>query len=84
MPEPSNFMNQARRVKEIKNTDGKANDKTQGHRPTFEETYIREIDLDPPEIHGKNNLGLKRLVTDKIMTDSSHHKNGEIKKYESG
>jgi hypothetical protein len=44
------------------------------------ELRIREIDLDPPEIHGRNTVGLKRIVTDKIQTDSTHHKNGEIKK----
>ena len=40
---------------------------------------IRDIDLNPPKIYGKNQLGMKRILTNKIQTDSSHHENGEIK-----
>ena len=76
-------MNQAKKLKEQENRElrGKERDPSKGLlRPTFEELHIREIDMDPPEIYGKNSFGLKRLVTDRIMTDSTHHKNGEIKK----
>lgn len=41
---------------------------------------IREIDLEPPEVHGRNVVGMKRILTEKVITDSTHHKNGEIKK----
>lgn len=48
-------------------------------RFTQEMKGIREIDLNPPLIYGKNQLGMKRILADKILTDSSHHENGEIK-----
>lgn len=75
-------MSQARRLKEDQEREAKLGKKEVdflGHKPN-QDLYIREIDLDPPEIIGKNNFGLKRLVTDKIMTDSTHHRSGEIKK----
>jgi hypothetical protein len=40
---------------------------------------IREIDIDPPEIFGKNQSCMRRILADKLQTDSSHHDNGEIK-----
>lgn len=70
MPEPSNF----KRLK----------DESSSRRVTVAESGetggIREIDLEPPEIHGRNNVGMRRILTDRILTDSTHHKNGEIKK----
>jgi hypothetical protein len=75
-------MSQARKQKEIEDKEIKAGKKEidlLGHKPN-QDLYIREIDLEPPEIIGKNSFGLKRLVTDKIMTDSTHHRSGEIKK----
>lgn len=83
MPEPSNFMTHAKKAKEFKEKESQDQPKDlygMGSRQTFEEMHIREIDIDPPVIHGKNNFGMKRLVTDRIITDSTHHKKGEIKK----
>lgn len=69
MPEPSNFK---RLVNENSQRTMAADHE--------ELARIREIDLDPPEIHGRNNVGMRRILTDRILTDSTHHKNGEIKK----
>jgi hypothetical protein len=83
MPEASNFMSHAKKLKETQGKENPENNNDHfrpGPRPTFEEMHIREIDIDPPSIHGKNNYGMKRLVTDRIITDSTHHKKGEIKK----
>ena len=40
---------------------------------------VREIDINPPVIYGKNNTGVKRLLKDKIITDRNHHNNQKIK-----
>lgn len=40
---------------------------------------IREIDLSPPIVYGKSNVGIKRILTNKIETDSHRHNNSEIK-----
>lgn len=72
MPEPSNF--KALKVRE----EMEANKET--NLANAEDRRIREIDLDAPEIHGRNNVRMKRIIAEKIQTDSTHHKNGEIKK----
>lgn len=41
---------------------------------------IREIDLEAPELHGKNEEGLLQLEKGRITTDSNHHLNHRIKK----
>lgn len=40
---------------------------------------IREVETAPPPIFGQNDLGLKRIQPNTLITDSSHHKNGQIK-----
>ena len=75
MPEPSNFMNQIKK-------EESQHEENKSLLGTVSRNFgIREIDLKPPEIHGRNTVGLNRIVNDKIITDSTHHRNGEIKRY---
>jgi len=40
---------------------------------------VRRIDVDPPKIYGYSKANLKRISATRILTDSTHHQNGEIK-----
>lgn len=40
---------------------------------------VRDIDIDAPIVYGFNENKLRRLKTNKIETDSSHHNNQNIK-----
>lgn len=42
-------------------------------------TRIRKIDLNPPPIFSESSIGMQRLVPGKLISDSTHHTNGQIK-----
>jgi hypothetical protein len=40
---------------------------------------IRDIDMRPPTIYGDNNIGIKRLKNNLLISDSTHHDNLSVR-----